>query len=1082
MSSSATDSLSPWPPVRETPGGYPASPYESTELEPISSPQSLAQAVKARKAEYVRKKTVRVKIGTWNVASINGTEKDLGAWFVEGKGILGLNENLSGAQLESKKNVPAGKENRQGDGIESVQDQEDRWQKQRSTLPKGDVPALLGNSDIGIYVLGLQEVVDVSSATEALRPYADPATATKWNQAMQEALPMGYQKIAEEQMLGLLILVYASPEVAPTINSVSTTSVGTGLLGYMGNKGAVSVRLVLGETTRLVFVDCHLAAGSDKAALERRNWDAAQVISRTRFDPITDFTGMTEDYGDGIGDEDFGFWFGDLNYRLEDMPGDDVRRLLLLHTQNEYDLNNKSKRKIDSELGYVPANIEVVQHDDDCGEEHPIDPKSDPTSLHTTLQSLLPHDQLRLQQKKRKAFHDGWREGTIDFLPTYKYDVGSVGMFDSGEKKRGPSWCDRILFRTRQDRLRALQQAEQEEEDRRRDEEMKARGIAEASKENDILFDYDPENDGEADGDEYDEAEDTSAEPDIVTTKDGFEDTITIDHYSSHQRVLSSDHKPLDAVFTIQYDAVIPDLRAKVHQEVAKQLDKAENEGRPMITIVVDQHPEDQQAGHTAEDPSDSHSINFGEVRYGVKKCRSATLANTGSVIATLSFIDRPVADGEKTGIAPPWLILDVEKASNNANPNPSALREYSLQPGETVNVELTTDIKSLKTVRRLNEGTYKLDDVLVLRVNNGRDHFIPVHGHWMQSCLCRSIDDLVRLPEGGIRQQQILHSRSQDSDDSQGMNSGTHSKSSDHGSRVSAPRELFALTEGIQELTTRTLAEWDMTHDPSQAPPWIFDNGSYNGWPFADSRKTTFESPDRPSLIAGIFEALDTSEPLKNHFPDDPSSLSRLEALGEALVVFLSSLEDGIIPADSWSEIDERVREYEKTNGSIPQHELQTLILEILSSRPAHSVSFTFLQFMLTRMINEVVPPSSTPTVDRNTTQPGPTRMSTDQEPPETISPTTKAAAMFSSLTLRGRRKRSNTTSSTSSAAAEIPNTATARGLAPFDTERRYSMIKAYSAIFADIIIHSGTPPLREKDRKALSERKRRILEISLQ
>ena len=52
------------------------------------------------------------------------------------------------------------------------------------------------------------------------------------------------------------------------------------------------------------------------------------------------------------------------------------------------------------------------------------------------------------------------------------------------------------------------------------------------------------------------------------------------------QRVLSSDHKPLNAIFTLKYDAVVPELKAKVHAEVAKDLDKAENEGRPNVTVV----------------------------------------------------------------------------------------------------------------------------------------------------------------------------------------------------------------------------------------------------------------------------------------------------------------------------------------------------------------------------------------------------------------------------------------------------------------------------------------------------------------
>ena len=193
-------------------------------------------------------------------------------------------------------------------------------------------------------------------------------------------------------------------------------------------------------------MDCHLAAGNDKPSLERRNWDTEQILSRTKFDPVTDGVEVEEEYGDSIGDEDFTFWFGDLNYRLEDIPDDDVRRLLLLHTRNEYDVNNKSRRKIDSELGYIDPSSEsssIHSNDhpppsesmDNNAQDSGYDPSSDPASLQTTIESLLVHDQLRAQQRKRKAFHDGWREGDIHFLPTYKYDVGSVGMFDSGEKK-----------------------------------------------------------------------------------------------------------------------------------------------------------------------------------------------------------------------------------------------------------------------------------------------------------------------------------------------------------------------------------------------------------------------------------------------------------------------------------------------------------------------------------------------------------------------------------------------------------------------------------------------------------------------
>ena len=530
---------------------------------------------------------------------------------------------------ESRKNVQGGSPD-----TESVASQEERRSKKSSTIPKHDQGSIPGGDDIGLYVLGLQEIVDISSVAEALRPYSDPHPGRKWKQAVAEALPHGYQRIAEQQLIGLFLLIYASPEIAPTISSVSTTSVGTGLGGYMGNKGAVTARIVLGETTRMVFVNCHLTAGVEKGNLERRNWDASQILQRTKFDPIFDGEDVMEEFSEGIGDEDFAFWFGDLNYRLESMPGEDVRRLLMLHTRNEYGAQQSSRKKIDDELAKpeLPSfsrNQEAANRpsDDDSSSSYTavenspghtvassittlpsqetLDPTSDPTSLQTTLSSLLAHDQLQSQMYSRKAFHDGWREGLIDFLPTYKFDVGSVGMFDSSEKQRGPSWCDRILFRTRQDKLRYEQKVRDEELAKKKDTEMRLQGVVDAVNDESVLFDYDPETDG-ADN-EYTEVNEQSQDPELVTTKAGFEDRLRLDYYKSHQRVLSSDHKPLDAVFTLDYDAVDPELKAKVHQEVARELDKAENEGRPVVTIVVD-HQKDN------DDDSKCEGVDFGHV------------------------------------------------------------------------------------------------------------------------------------------------------------------------------------------------------------------------------------------------------------------------------------------------------------------------------------------------------------------------------------------------------------------------------------------------------------------------------------
>lgn len=947
-----------------TPGAFPSTPSLTDTQSPtvVSSQLSLSQAVYERRAEYTRSRKIRIKVGSWNVASLSGTEKDVGGWFVDGKGVS-----------EALSDLSIGKENIRQEhgrlGVESIESQETRRSKKNTTLPKNDPGLLPGGEEIGIYVLGLQEIVDIGSKTEALRPFSDPNPSRKWKQAVEDALPGGYHLVAEQQLIGLFLVIYASSAIAPTVSSVSTTSVGTGLMGYMGNKGAVTARIVLGETTRMVFVNCHLSAGVEKGSLDRRNWDASQVQSRTKFDPVSNDGGVMEEFSEGIGDEDFGFWFGDLNYRLEHMPGEDVRRLLMLHTRNEYGKNVVSKQKIEHELGKAESptftrNQEAVSRASEEGgsstesntnesSHHTIassatlpdadkpDPSSDPASLQTTLSSLLPHDQLHTQMRTGKAFHDGWREGPIDFLPTYKYDVGSVGMFDSSEKRRGPSWCDRILFRTRKDRLEYEDRLQAQEQAKKKDIELKMRGVVEEAANEAILFDYDPETDGADNETDEPFANVTGAATDNETfiTKAGFEDRIQLDHYTSHQRVLSSDHKPLDAVFTLDYDAVDPELKAKIHQEVARELDKAENEGRPVVTIVVDRHREsDVTHSHPDTASQNYEGVNFGEVKYDHLKTRSVTIANTGRVPATVGFVDRSIDPSQPNGICPPWLQVRFDRPSDPKNASSTAPQEFTLEPGDAANVELTIHITDPDLVRRLTESDENLEDVLVLRIHNGRDYFLPIRGSWQQSAFGRSIEKLVRIPEGGVRRWQ--HQKP------------SGSSNSDHdGVKWSAPRELFRLTETIEELVERAAAEWGMRGEGGE-PPWEREKGK--GWPFEG---WISGEKERESLRERTREALDTDTPFVQLFQPESGSLQRLEAVAETLVQFLHSLADGVITESLWLELEKGLIEREKSKISLSDEEECTSILDTLSSAPAHSVSFTFVTFMLSRVASELAP-----------------------------------------------------------------------------------------------------------------------------
>jgi hypothetical protein len=895
-----------------------------------------------RRGEYTRPRNVRIKIGTWNVAGEKGTEKDIGAWFVEGKGV---EESLAGLGVGPPKSES--KEPR-----ETAAEQEARSSKDASTVPHNDDGAVPGGDKIGIYALGLQEIVDISSAAEALRPYTDPTVANRWKTEVSCHLPDGYTLVAEQQLIGLLLLIYASPEVHPHVKSVSTTSVGTGLMGYMGNKGAVTARIVLGETTRLVFVNSHLAAGADKTALERRNWDAGQVVARTRFDPITDSMDLSQGSGEGLGEEDFAFWFGDLNYRLEGMPGDDVRRLLTVHTKelDEEPAGEESPPKVDSVMSSASSEISKSVSSESDEDAVPLPPELDPASLQTTITSLLPHDELRQQMRAGKAFHDGWEEGPIRFLPSYKYDIGKIGVYDSSEKRRCPSWCDRVLYRTRAAKLRYDAKAKEQEEARKKDEDMKAHGLDHATDDEDVLYDYDPETDGDetantADYDEYDENADP--EPQEVVTKEGFTDEIQLEYYISHMRVLSSDHKPLEAVFALKYDAVVPDLKAAIHQEVARELDRQENEGRPSITVVVDRSsgttsPENNDTTDTAFD-----GVDFGDIQYAKTKRRNITIANTGRVPATFSFVNRPVGKDEVPAPFPQWLTVHFDKEPNKwTKGRPEDFREeYTLEPAEVINGELKLKIDAIEVVRNLNESTKQVDEILVICVKDGRDHFLPVRGRWLQSSLARSVDKLIKIPEGGIRK--LQHQKPSHGDDKV---------------RWSVPREIFRLTESLEDLTERSLADWDMTHaQEGGKAPWQHNAG----WPFIKDARY-FADGAHEDTLANVYDALDCDRPFDKAFEPEDTPMQRLEILAEVLLVFLKSLQDGIITETMWTSLENDIIVREKSKQQLSADDEKMSVLETLSTAPNHNASFLLLTSTLQRMAGQIAntskPSSHTP------------------------------------------------------------------------------------------------------------------------
>ncbi|EPS63921.1 inositol-1,4,5-triphosphate-5-phosphatase, partial [Genlisea aurea] len=190
-----------------------------------------------------------------------------------------------------------------------------------------------------------------------------------------------YVRIVSKQMVGLYVSVWVKRRLRRHINNLKVSPVGVGLMGYMGNKGSVSISMSLFQT-RLCFVCSHLRSGENNFAEKRRNSDVEEIIRRTHFSSVFHI-----DQPQTIPCHDQIFWFGDLNYRIN-MPDAEIRKLV---HERQWD-------------------------------------------------KLLDSDQLLNELRNGSVFH-GWREGKINFAPTYKYQMNSDEYVE-----RSPAWCDRILW------------------------------------------------------------------------------------------------------------------------------------------------------------------------------------------------------------------------------------------------------------------------------------------------------------------------------------------------------------------------------------------------------------------------------------------------------------------------------------------------------------------------------------------------------------------------------------------------------------------------------------------------------------
>lgn len=275
-----------------------------------------------------------------------------------------------------------------------------------------------------IYAIGFQEIVDLNTVNVVISSQKSTERLNYWQHLIETNLKCidgdlhEFTLIIQKQLVGLILFIYVKKCHIQNVRDIWGTVIPTGVMGIMGNKGGICIRLDINMTS-ICFICSHFHAGRESVSL--RNSDYRNIIDKLLFVPSMEtnvqfnksfirrlsISRMGPLWYDGFKqkeytafDHDLVFWLGDLNYRIDDkISTEDV--FTLVTSGNEED-----------------------------------------------WLALREKDQLIVEKNKRTVF-ENFLEGEILFPPSYKFQPGT-DIYDCrpDKKLRAPAWCDRVLWRT----------------------------------------------------------------------------------------------------------------------------------------------------------------------------------------------------------------------------------------------------------------------------------------------------------------------------------------------------------------------------------------------------------------------------------------------------------------------------------------------------------------------------------------------------------------------------------------------------------------------------------------------------------
>ncbi|XP_075041851.1 phosphatidylinositol polyphosphate 5-phosphatase type IV [Mixophyes fleayi] len=217
----------------------------------------------------------------------------------------------------------------------------------------------------------------------------------EWETRLQETLGPHYVLLHSSAHGVLYLSIFIRRDLIWFCSEVEYATVTTRIVSQIKTKGGLGVSFTFFGTSFL-FITSHFTSGDGKVS--ERIFDYKRIKEGLTLPRnIPDTNHYRSSPLDVTSRFDEVFWFGDFNFRL-----------------------NKDRDGVNS----------VLQG-----------------KVEKDMSSLLQCDQL-LKEMNRGSIFKGFEEATINFPPTYKFDVG-CDKYDSSSKQRTPSYTDRVLYKSR---------------------------------------------------------------------------------------------------------------------------------------------------------------------------------------------------------------------------------------------------------------------------------------------------------------------------------------------------------------------------------------------------------------------------------------------------------------------------------------------------------------------------------------------------------------------------------------------------------------------------------------------------------